>query len=247
LRPSFFFLSACSPFRGRTPEILTAPDAQAVLDALQNKNNAFKTFKGVGRIKIWNNGKIYLSERVAWVGSKPLSFRVEVLVSGRPLIKIASDGAWLYFRNAQSEQHPYGRIALNRENMERILQVPIQPAEFISLLTGGVPLYEHDYASLDAREAGEGYVLELEKKWQGAVQKIYLDPSKALVQEMELFDDSGFLIYRTSFGGFNQFDQYGVPSRVAVSTAGGRRFQLDISRYQTGIALNEGLFVLSPP
>ena len=68
LRRSFFFLSACSHFPGKIPDNTTAPDAQAILDALKKKNSNLKTFKGVGRIRIWNNKKIYLSERVAWVG-----------------------------------------------------------------------------------------------------------------------------------------------------------------------------------
>lgn len=176
-----------------------------------------------------------------------MSFRVEVLISGRPLIKIASDGQWLYFRNAQSEQHPYGRMALDRENMEKIIQIPVEPADFLSLLTGCVPLYEHDYASLEPRAEGKGYLLELTRKWQGAVQKIYLDQSKALVQQVESFDDSGFLIYRAEFNRFKKYNRYEIPSRVAVSTAGGRRFQLDISQYRTDVDVNAALFVLTPP
>ena len=255
MRPGFcvyiivavFFFSACSHFPGKTPAIPTDSDTQALLDALSNKNNDLRTFKGVGKITLWNKGKIHLSERVAWVGSTPLSFRVEVLFSGRPLIKIASDGEWLYFHNAQSAQHPYGRISLSRDNMERILQIPIKPAEFMALLTGRVPLVEHDFASLEKHTGGEGYVLELKKKWQGVVERIYLDRSKATVRMVELFDDSGFLIYRATFDGFKRYNGSEIPSRMVVSTESRRRFRLDISRYQTDIAVNEALFVLTPP
>jgi outer membrane lipoprotein-sorting protein len=131
--------------------------------------------------------------------------------------------------------------------MERILQIPVRPDEFMSLLTGRVPLHEHDYAILQENTGAEGYVLELEKTWQGVVQRIYLDRSKAVVQSVELFDESGFLIYRAVFTGFKNYNHYGIPSRLMVSTEGSRRFQLDISHYQTDVDVNEKLFVLTPP
>jgi hypothetical protein len=241
------FFSACARLAVKAPGKPADLETRALIRSLKNKNNDLKTFKGIGKIKLWNEGKIRFSERIAWVGKVPLKFRFELLFSGQSLTKIASDGQWLYYRNRHSDRHPYGRVRLTDSNLERLLSIPIKPADFMALLSGRIPVYGHDLASLEKNSAGEGYVLKLENRWQRVVERIYLDRSKMSVQQIEIFNHSGALIYRVVFDKIIIAGKYQIPGRLVVSSDTGSRFQLDIQNYQTDVAVKPSMFFLEPP
>lgn len=244
---TFFFL-ACSQLTGRAPEKLPDPRTRELIDTLRNINGNLNSFKGIGKVTIWNNGKISLSQRMAWVGSMPLSFRIEVLFSGRPLIKVASDGKWLTYQNANSDSHPYGQLELSETNLERLLSIPINPDDFMALLSGRIPICEYDTAVLIEDSDKRGQVLKLSRKWQGIVEQIYLDQKMQSVRQVELFDRSGSLKYRMAFEGIRTVDSYRVPGRLSVSSGSGDRLQLDIQHYQADVPIRASMFVLpSPP
>ena len=188
-----------------------------------------KTFKGVGKIRLSKNGRTHLNQRIAWVGSESLKFRIEVLFSGQSVIKVASDGRWLYYRNIQADRHPYGKLGLTRANLEKILSVPIRPEDFMDIMAGRIPIYAHDTAAIDKDPDGAGRVLILKKMRQGTIQKIYLGDTSGAVTRAEYFDASGFLDYRVVFSGAKRSGGYRVPARLVISTDTGRRCQLDIS------------------
>ena len=239
--------SACGRLAVKAPDGSADLETRELIRILKNKNNELKTFKGIGKIKLWNEGRIRFSERIAWVGELPLKFRFELLFSGQSLIKIASDGQWLYYRNTHSEQHPYGRVRLTDSNLERFLSIPIKPADFMALLSGRIPVYGYALASMEKNSAGEGYVLKLENKWQKTVERIYLDRSKLSVQQIEIFNHSGALIYRVVFDKITIRGKYQIPGRLVVSTDNGNRFQLDIQNYQIDVAVKPSMFFLEPP
>jgi hypothetical protein len=242
-----FLFFACSQFVGRVPESSPDPRTRELFDTLKNINGSLSSFKGIGKIKIWNNRKITLNERVAWVGSKPLNFRIEVLFSGRPLIKVASDGEWLYYRNTNSDSHPYGQLRLTETNLERLLSIQISPDDLMAILSGRIPICNCDTAALIENAGGSGHILKLSKNRQGVVEQIYLDPKMQSVRQVELFDRSGRLKYRITFERVKTFDAYRAPGRLVVSADSGDRLQLDIQHFQTDIPTRASMFFLPPP
>jgi len=241
-----FFFSSCTLLTKRAPVMPVDPEIQKLVILLENLNGEIKTFKGIGKIKLWADGKVQFNERVAWAGSDPSRFRVEVLFSGQSLIKIASDGKWLYYRNIRSEHHSYKKFRLNQSNLNKILSIPVTPDDFMNFLAGRVPVYAHDFASLTKNPAG-GFILNLKDKWGEIIEKIYLDEGKQAVWQIEIYGSSGSMKYRAVFEKMRKVDKYTIPSRLVISNPEGNRFQLDIYKYVAGVSVPSSMFILAPP
>ncbi|MGD9113303.1 MAG: hypothetical protein PVF14_19675 [Desulfobacterales bacterium] len=247
------FLMGCSSFISKTsqqtPEkdYLAVTGAQEVLSRLKTQNQELKSFKGIGKIKLWLEGELKIDERIAWIGADPNKLSIVVLVSGYPAIKIANDGKWFYYYEANQDQPIYKKIRATDASLERLLSIKINPGEIIALLKGRVPLREHDSAFLLQNNTTGGLVLILKKKWWGVTEKIFLDQEKTQVSLMEFFSRSGSISYRAQFKEMQDISGYQVPSRLYLFNKEGSTIQLDIQRYWTDVPVSSEMFVLSPP
>ena len=243
-------LAGCSSFSRKTsdPEELAAmTDARIVLLTLSNQNHTLKNFKGIGKIQAWQKGKKRIDERIAWIGSGTVKISIVVLISGHPAIKIASDGKWLYYYEARQGEPLYKKIPATDATLQRIVSVPINPIDIITLLAGRTPLREHQSAVLHRQDSGPGYVLTLKKRWHGIVEKIYLDEDKTQVRQIEFFNRSGSLIYRARFDEMQTVNKYQVPLRLSISSDEGMGFQLEVQKYWADVPVSPSMFVLDPP
>ena len=243
-------LAGCSSLFLKTsePEELAAmADARMVLLTLSNQNHTLKNFKGIGKIKIWHKGEKRIDERIAWIGSETVKISIVVLISGHPAIKIASDGKWLYYYEARQGEPLYKKIPATDATLQRIVSVPINPIDIITLLAGRTPLREHQSAVLHRQDSGPGYVLTLKKRWHGIVEKIYLDEDKTQVRQIEFFNRSGSLIYRARFDEMQTVNKYQVPLRLSISSDKGMGFQLEVQKYWADVPVSPSMFVLDPP
>ncbi|MGA9236916.1 MAG: hypothetical protein WBV91_18980, partial [Desulfobacterales bacterium] len=91
-------LSACSAVNRLPPEERSTAqlEAQAVLEQLALTNASLSSFKGLGGIKLWGPDRPSLSERVAWIVSAPEKLGLVVLAAGRPVVRVAADGQFIY-------------------------------------------------------------------------------------------------------------------------------------------------------
>jgi hypothetical protein len=247
-------LSACTSITatlsGKTAEELdeaNLAEARYLLQTLENANSSLKTFKGIGKIKVWNNQQVQIDERLAWVGSDPLRIRIAVLVSGFPAVKLASDGQWFYYLETQGSSHVYKKIKASNANLERLIAIPIRSNDVITVLAGRIPLREHHSAYIKAAPSGDGYVLLLKRRWWGIIEKIYFDDTKTHVRQIEVFNRSGSLMYRVGFEDIREIQGYRVPFRLKISNDGGADCQLDIDRYWADVTISPSVFVLTPP
>ncbi len=97
-------LAGCSSLSRKTPgpdDLAALAEARMVLPALGSKNAKLMNFKGIGNIKVRQNGKIRIDERIAWIGSETVKLSIVVLISGLPAVKIANDGKWFYYYEAR--------------------------------------------------------------------------------------------------------------------------------------------------
>ncbi len=238
-----FFLSACTGLTTRVSE--RAFDSQAevqnLLLKLKSKNHTLNTFKGIGKITLWNKGKSRIA-RVAWIGSEQEKLRIEVLnVTGQPAISFASDEKWLYFRSHTTDR--FYKKRSNDASLKPLILIPIKASDVVDLLAGRVPVYEHKSAVLI--ESGDGYVLVLKKKWRGIVEKIYLD-KKANIYGVEIFNGAGSLLYRAVFGRMDKINEFQVPSKLVISNDDGVIFKLDIDKYWADVSVSSSIFSLRP-
>jgi len=244
------FAAGCSSQSRRTADALDAAaraEAQALLATLSNQNKALKNFKGIGQIRVRQNGKLIIDERVLWIGSETAKLNIAVLVSGQPVIKIASDGKWFYYYEVREGQPLYKKIPATDANLEQIISIPIQTSDLINLLAGRIPLREHHFAILEPQKSGNGHVLVLKRRWWGVTEKIYLDNSKLRVQQAEFYNRSGSLVYLARFDKMQHVEGYQVPAKLSIANGEGVDFQLVVDRYWADTDISSSMFVLEPP
>jgi hypothetical protein len=243
-------LAGCGSLFRKTskPEELAAmAEAQMVLLDLSSQNEKLKHFKGIGKIRVWHNGKTKIDEKVAWIGSETVKLSIAVLISGYPAIKIASDGKWVYYYETRKEEPFYVKYPATDATLQRIVSVPIKISDIITLLAGRTPLREHHSALLQRQDSGNGYVLTLKKQWYGIVEKIYLSEDKRQVYQIEFFNRSGSLTYRARLDEMQDINTYQIPRKLSISSDTNMGFQLIVQKYWTGIPVSPSMFVLKPP
>lgn len=244
------FFSGCSGLsRDKLPPsdaALTA-EAQAVLAHLSRRNAGLKNFKGKGQIKVWQKGRLKFREKVYWVGSEPGKISIVLLIGGYPAVKMASDGKWFYYYEVGEKDPIYKKIAASDASLKRIISIPIQTDDVLSLMAGRVPIRDHRRAILAQQDGKPGYVLVLEKHWWGVTEKIYLDQTKTRARQVEFYRRSGSLIYRARFEQMQTINGYRVPARLSITNGTDADFELDVNAYWTDVAVTPSMFVLPPP
>jgi hypothetical protein len=246
-----FLFSSCAVFKpSKELEIIPVEktiEVRNLLSALQSKNDTLKNFKGIGKIKVWQNGSIQVDQRVAWIGEKPVKLSIAVLISGYPAVKLATDGKWLYYLETRGQDTVFKKIAASDPSLKNIISIPITSSDIVMLLAGGIPLRKFHSVDVIEDKSDNGYVLVLKERWWGIRQKIYFDESGSQVRQIDIFDRSGLLKYRAEIENMRTVNGYQVPFRLKLSTNEGEDFLLDIDRYWVNVELPTSVFVLTPP
>ena len=246
-----FFISGCAVFRpAREPEITPAEKVSQVRDLLSiltTQNDSLKNFKGIGNIRIRQNGRLKLDERVAWIGEKPVKLSIALLISGYPAVKLATDGKWLYYLEVHGQDTTFRKFQESDPDLKKLISIPIPSSDVITLLSGQIPMPKFDSVSLIEEKASPGYVLVLKEKWWGVRQKIYYDQSVAEVRRFDVFYRSGALKYRAEIENVQSINGFQVPLQLRLLTHDGADCQLNIDRYWVNVDLPPDVFVLSPP
>ena len=243
-------LIGCAAFRpARELEIIPADKVNEVRDllsALRTKNDSLRNFKGIGNIKLSQNGRFYLDQRVAWIGEKPVKLSIAVLVSGYPAIKLATDGEWLYYLETHGSQTEFKKIRASDPSLKAIISIPIASSDVVLLLAGCIPMPEFDSVDFIKEDATPGFVLVLKERWWGVRQKIFFDENRRIYR-IDVFQRSGALKYRAGIERIKNIDGFDIPFRLKLSADNGNNFQLDIERCWVNVNLSPSAFVLTPP
>jgi hypothetical protein len=237
-------LSDASPPEG---DPLKIAKVRMILAMLESRNESLQNFKGIGNIKVFKDGKIRINQRVAWIGAKPAKISIAVLVSGYPAVRIASDGKWVYYLEAQGDQHVYKKFPSSNDSLKRLISIPIPPHDVISLLAGRVPIREHHSASMPEDDNGQDTIVVLRKRWWGIVEKIYYQETKSCLRKVEIFDRSGSLVYRANLQRIRDIQGFRIPFRIEISDGKGAYFELDIEKYWANVTTTPSMFVVKPP
>jgi len=247
-----FFIGCSSITTGlsrekRPPDAAARAEARAVLSTLSSHNAGLNSFKGKGKITVWQKGRLKLKEKVYWIGSETSKIRIVLLIGGYPAIKMASDGKWFYYYEVGEGEPIYRKIAASDASLKRIISISIQTDDVLSLLAGRIPIREYHRAILEQQEAKPGYVLVLKKSWWGVTQKIYLDQTKTRAQQVEFYNRSGSLIYRARFDEMQTIKGYRVPARLSITNGTDTNFEFDINEFWADVTVTPSMFVLNPP
>ena len=246
-----FLFSSCAVFKP-SKELEIAPAAKTaeisnLLSALQTQNKTLKNFKGIGKIKRWQDGIIQVDQRLAWIGAKPFKLSIAVLVSGYPALKMATDGKWLYYLETLGQDTNFKKILTSDPSLQNIISIPITTSDVVTLLGGGIPIHEFNSVELIEDNADTGYVLVLKERWWGLREKIYVNESGSQVRQIDVFHRSGSLKYRAELENMQSVDGYEVPFRLRLTNDEGADFQLEVDQCWANLDLPDSVFVLAPP
>ena len=255
---SVLYFHGCSALRSGGLEGITADlnpqeltlarsRAQNTLSMLNRVNGELNTFKGVGKLRLWNKDASQIAERVAWAGAAPSSLSMVLLISGHPGPRLATDGKYLYYLDLRNINKPFTKVRKSLASLENILSLPITSDDIIELLRGRVPLYKYTSAALVPDPAGNDNVLVLGKRWHGVIEKIYLSGDPQSVYKVEVFNGKGRLRYRAELKSRQDIKGFYVPGRLDISNDSGDGFSLEIDRYLANVFVSPSMFVLKPP
>ena len=241
-------ICACSTVGQRGIENSITPDplTSRIITTLDQTNADLRSFKGIGNIKLWKENTAQVQERMAWIGAAPSRLRVVVFASGRPALKMATNGKRLYAVDFYNPNRTFYESPAPNFGLKRLLSLPLKPEDMVTLLSGRIPLADHHTARMHPSPTGDGYVVNL-LKWSRVVQRIYLDGSREKVQKIEMFGKRGSLSYRVEFASLQVVQGYRVPFMLNISDDAGNRMHLAIERYIADIDVDPSIFVLKPP
>lgn len=241
-------ICACSTVDKRSLEKTSAPDpvVREIIDTLDQTNASLQSFKGIGNLKLWKNNTVQVQERMAWIGAAPSRLSVVVFASGRPALKMATNGKRLYAVDFYNPKRTFYESHAPNFGLKRLISLPLKPSDMVTLLSGRIPLADHKSAWMKPDSAGSGFIVNLIKRSR-IVQKIYLDPLQDQVRKIEMFSNRGSLVYRVEFASHQMVEGYRVPFVLNITDDAGNRMHLDIERYMADVEVDPSMFVLEPP
>jgi hypothetical protein len=225
---------------------VTAAEALSMIAKLQQANSALKTFKGVGRLTVRQEGKVQVDERMAWVGAPPLKLSVVLFAASFPALRMAGDGEWFYYQDGQEPGAPVKRVRARDPDFKRILSIPIQASEIIALMSGKMPIKEHNRATIQPLASGKGYALLL-MDGRSVRQKIFFDETKSETRQTEVYDSWGKLVFQANFLEMQVVSGYRVPSRLVISRGQDATVQVLVEKYWADVPVTPEMFVLALP
>jgi hypothetical protein len=239
-------LPACHKMVGREPGF-AFPDApqnvQQVLSVIKSGNDAARSFKGIGKISVWDeNGS--RTSRAAWAGAIDGRLRIEFLaLPGQPVAKFIYDGENYYFMS-QADPELQQRSCSDPE-LTQVAGVPIRVSEVVNFLAGGIPIYDHDSVALEPLNSPEGYVLVFKKRWLGVVEKIYLDASRLAVRKVEIYKWRK-KVYQVTFEAVRPVNDRHVPFDLVISNGKDQGFRIVTDRYWADALVTPSIFSWEP-
>jgi outer membrane biogenesis lipoprotein LolB len=235
-------LPACHKMVGREPGF-AFPDApqnvQQVLSVIKAGNDTARSFKGIGKISVWDeNGS--RTSRAAWAGAIDGRLRIEFLaLPGQMVAKFIYDGENYYFMS-QADRELHQR-ACSDPVLTQVTGVPIRVSEVVDFLAGGIPIYDHDSVDLEPLASSGGYALVFKKRWLGVVQKIYLDSSRLAVLKVEIYK-WWKKVYQVTFEEVRPVNGRHIPFDLAISNGKDQGFRIVTDRYWADALVTPSMF-----
>jgi len=239
LAAAVVLLSACSSLQ--TVRRPGEQDAGMLLARISHINAGIRDIKGIGRLRL-ATGATRNSARVALAGTADGALRIDLIgIDGRPLASLAADGDWVSYRGYRPYQ--FRRRPSSSANLDRILSIPITAREAVWLLSGKVPVEQHqstDYRPGDGREPDR---LELKRFWGDVRQALTLERA-GQPTDIAFYGFGGDVRYRAQRSDIRLREGFALPFGLTLTAADGTTVSLAIQRLVPNTGLADDLFIL---
>lgn len=217
------------------------PEVSQFLSIINQKNDAVTSFKGIGKIRIWDSEGSRTS-RAAWLGALDGRLRIEFLgLPGQPVAKFIFDGTQ-YFFVSHMDARIYSKTSSD-PNLKPMTGVSINASEVIEYLAGGIPIYEHDSVLLEPSASGDMDALIFRKNWLGVVEKIFFSGSE--IKKVEIFK-WGTKAYQVEFKTISAAVKDQSLSYLVINNGENQGFSFAVERQWTDINVLPSMFEISP-
>lgn len=220
-------------------EPLPAVSAQELLHSLELRAGRFEALQGLGRIRVTVTGRSQSARQVLLV-ARPDRLRTEVLGPlGQTVLTVAAGEGMLTAFLPGEKRFLSG--AATPDNLQRLIRVPLAPAELVRLMLHDVPLADASAARAELRE--DRYVLLLPTAG-GGLQTLFLDGRKRL--RTAQFERNGVLQWRVGYDDFRPEDDLPLSMRLEWPSAE-TDVELQLSDVKINTTLPAERFRLTPP
>jgi len=235
-------LAGCGGIRP-SPEVRLSAEAGRLLSAISGMNAGLTSIKGIGKLSL-RSGSTPGSFRFAWAAVPPDRVRIDLMdPTGRPAGTLARDGTWTYLR-IHKDGRLFRRRSLDRQ-IGKWLAVPVETADLISLVSGHVPLREHDAVDVIG-STGKGPILVL-RRHQTLVERIELSPDRKSVVRIDMFGAAGQRAYRIVYPEWRVTVDDRLPPWLEIFTGDGDSIRIQFIRYRENVPIDPAMFVLDTP
>jgi len=200
------FLTAC----GGLPKPKNFSESPVpLLEALDVQRNALNALSAELELDVWKDDRRVKLKQLMAVDQHG-RVRLEILSSfGHPITTLTSDGARLMIYDAEQKRFFLG--AASARNLERLLSIPIAPADLSALLRGTVPKWVSADSTVSWNSQRGRY--ELSQTMASMSQTIEMEPENFRVRRLERKTD-GQLDYRIKLGDYRRSGDVDVPHRL---------------------------------
>ena len=207
-----FVLGGCAVPAKPPVEPLPAVSAQELLHGLELRAGRFEALQGLGRIRVTVAGRTQSARQVLLV-TRPDRLRAEVLGPlGQTVLTVAAgEGILTAFLPGEKR---FLTGAATPDNLQRLIRVPLAPAELVRLMLHDVPLADASAARVEVRE--DRYLLVLPTAG-GGLQSLLLDGRKRL--RTAQFERNGVLLWRVGYDDFRPEDDLPLSMRLEWPSA----------------------------
>ena len=237
------FLNTGCAVTGKLSPLPVYPDSKtaAIIDVLSGTNLDLITFKGTGAVKVTQENQ-EMRYRIAWAGASPGKLYMVILLSGKPVETIVTDGRRVHLK---SHTGAHQAVAFNTSDPDlgKLLSIPVTITDLISMITGRIPLATH--RSADLTSLHDGYALHMKNKRGRTIQTIFLN-SEEFPTGYERFTSREKPLYKAEIGLFSEKDGYKTPKKITLSNRNGTRCVISVDRYYTNPPIKEDLFTRTP-
>jgi outer membrane lipoprotein-sorting protein len=239
---------SCRPSAPQNPaKAPPLPSPESALETLREVGKQRKNLRALGRVTYFGErGRVRL--KAVLVAERPGRFRFETISPlEQPIDVMASDGSrlWLLSKEKLSEG------PATPENIARLLPLPMHPEEVVDTLLGGVPTSARFEPAAIAWEEPdrERWVLTL-SGMSGQTGKIYVDPTRKVVEKMELLEVGGDVRLSVTFEDFEQVGGHAgeIPRDMHIVMPGKNHdVSIKLKEVDINVALSDALFSIAPP
>lgn len=239
-------LSSCTQVVARPPAAPTptgqAPEVRQILDVLEARDQALSRFRAQAQLDYRSPERNFRSTQVVVVRG-PASARIDVMNPFGVSYSVATDGKHLFAYDRRQSVYYHGTA--QAESFERFIGIPMEAADFASVLRGLPPgLGDQRWSAVVPTEGGW---LVRRRLGTGGVLDLIVDAATLEPVRVRISEDRERREVAAQFGDYRDVAGVTVAHAIEVSFKDGTHLEIVYKSVQRDVVLREEAFRIDRP